>query len=139
VKLRIAVAAALLVALALAPSALAKFRITLLLGDSSPAVGQPLTVALRTDIELPPDHALELVAVAPRVDKYDVLSVHDRTDSVPADLGFAIDLRRTAPDRWRGLARFPHAGRWLLIVPNWGAVGYAFPQPVVRPVVVHRG
>jgi hypothetical protein len=136
--LRFALAAAGLLALALAPSALAKFTIALVLGDSSPAAGQPLTVAPRTDIELPPDHALELVVVAPAPTRT-TSSRCTTANTVPARLGFAVDLRRTAADRWRGLARFPRPGPSLLIVPNWGAVGYAFPQPVVRPVVVHRG
>jgi len=54
---------------------------------------------------------------------------------VPRD-GFEIALTRVRPDRWRGVARLPRKGRWELVVPNWVAVGYAIPPPLVRVVVV---
>lgn len=129
--------AALLVA---APTASAKFRITLTLGKSSPAPGQPFTVSLRTDVELPADHDLLLVAVAPGRFRQDVLGAVTGASSlttavIPRD-GFEIELHRVRADRWRGIARLPSKGRWQLVVPNWVDVGYAIPPPLVRFVVV---
>jgi hypothetical protein len=34
------------------------------------------------------------------------------------------------------IARFPSLGRWELMVPNWGAPGYAIPPPVIRALRV---
>ena len=61
------------VGLVVTPAAPAKFGMTLLLGKRSPHAGQPFTVSLRTDLELPPDHELQLVAVAPGTVRSDVL------------------------------------------------------------------
>jgi hypothetical protein len=56
-------AAVAVVALCVAPAATAKFRLSLALGDSSPKVGQPVTVVLRAGVDL--DYDLKLIAVAP--------------------------------------------------------------------------
>ncbi|MBI4172191.1 MAG: hypothetical protein HY511_05480, partial [Actinobacteria bacterium] len=61
------------VALCVAPAATAKFRLTLSLGASSPKAGQPVTVVLRSGIDL--DWDLELIAVAPGRSWYDVVGV----------------------------------------------------------------
>ncbi len=131
---------ALTIALIAVPTAAAKFRMTLVLGKSSPAAGQPFTVSLRTDVELPAEHDLLLVAVAPGRIRSDVLGAVTGASSlttavVPRD-GFAIELHRVRADRWRGIARLPRKGRWQLVVPNWGPEGYAIPPPLVRFVVV---
>jgi hypothetical protein len=127
-------------ALVTVPTAAAKFKMTLVLGKGSPAAGQPFTVSLRTEIELPPEHELMLVAVAPGRSRYSVIgtvtgasSLADAT--VPRD-GFEIELTRVRPDRWRGIALLPRKGRWQLVVPNWVANGFAIPPPLVRLVVV---
>jgi hypothetical protein len=130
----------LTVVLVAVPTAAAKFRITLALGKSSPAAGQPFTVSLRTDVELPPDHDILLVAVAPGRLRQDVLGAVTgasrlTTAVIPRD-GFAIELHRVRADRWRGIARLPSKGRWQLVVPNWVDVGYAIPPPLVRFVAV---
>ena len=41
-------------------------------------------------------------------------------------------------DRWAANVRFPRPGSWRLVVPNWGAPGYAIPPPVIRVVRVTR-
>lgn len=137
---RLALLAALVACLALAPAAGAKFGLTLTLGKGSPRVGQPLTVSLRTDIELPSDHTLRLVAVAPGRIRSEVLGTVTASASAPAAVlprdGFEVRLTRVRADRWRGLVRFPRKGRWQLVVPNWGPEGYAIPPPLVRVVVV---
>ena len=125
-------------ALCVAPAATAKFRLSLALGDSSPKVGQPITVVLRAGIDL--DHDLKLIAVAPGKSWYDIVGVVTG-DSVLAQAriprdGFAVPLVRVAPNRWRAFVAFPRAGRWRLIVPNWGPEGFAIPPPLTRSVVV---
>jgi hypothetical protein len=135
---RFALVCVIAVALVSVPSASAKFRITLALGDSTPAVRQPFTVVLRTDMKL--EHDLRLIAVAPGKGWYDVVGTVTGDSSlahasIPRD-GFEIRLTRMAPDRWRGLVRLPRAGRWRLVVPNWAPVGFAIPPPLMRTVAV---
>jgi hypothetical protein len=135
-------ASCLLVLLALAPAAGAKGRMTLALGDSSPAVGQPITVSLRVEFTLERDATVRVAAVAPGASMYDVIATVTHTLAggpaarTPHD-GFGVELRRVAQHRWRAFVRFPRAGRWQLVVPNWGgAPGYAMPPPIVRDVRV---
>ena len=71
---------------------------------------------------------LRLVAVPPRVGLYRALADEDR---------YAVRLRREGRG-WRATVRFERPGRWRLVVPNWGAPGYAIPPPVVRVVSVTR-
>jgi hypothetical protein len=141
VRLRLLLVGLVLTGLLVAvPTASAKFRVTLALGKSSPAAGQPFTVSLRTDVELPADHDLLLVAVAPGRIRGNVLAAvtgaSDLTTAVIPRDGFEIELHRVRADRWRGIARLPSKGRWQLVVPNWSDVGYAIPPPLVRFVVV---
>lgn len=135
--MKILVTAAVL-ALCVAPAATAKFRLSLALGDGSPTVGQPITVVLRAVIDL--DYDLELIAVAPGKSWYDVVGVVTGDSvlakaSIPRD-GFAVPVVRVAPNRWRAFVTFPRAGRWRLIVPNWGPNGFAIPPPLTLTVVV---
>ena len=125
-------------ALCVAPAATAKFKLSLALGDSTPAVRQPITVVIRSGVDL--DYDLKLIAVAPGASWYDVVGLVTgdsliATATIPRD-GFAVPLVRVAPNRWRGLVRFPRTGRWRLLVPHWAAEGFAIPPPIVRPVVV---
>jgi hypothetical protein len=97
-------------ALLFAPTAAAKFRITLALSVQKPRVGQTVTLVLRTDRNLEPDQNLRLHALSPQ-------------------LRWVVDVRlvRTAPNAWRGVFRFKSAGTWRLIVPNWAAPGSTWP------------
>ena len=133
----VAVGIALLV---LAPSTAAKARMSLVVGDASPAVGQPTTLVLR--MELAQGHTdVMVVAVAPGHGWYDVVGTVTGHSSraharIPRD-GFRVRLTRVAADRWRAFVSFPRPGRWLLVVPNWGGVpGFAIPPPIMRPVRV---
>ena len=125
--------------LAAAPPAVAKFKLSLAVADSTPAVRQPVTVVVRSGVEL--DYDLRLIAVAPKKSWYDVVGVVTGDSriakaSIPPD-GFEVRLVRVAPNRWRGVVRFARAGRWHLIVPNGAPQGFMIPPPVMRPVVVH--
>ncbi len=132
------VATIAVLALFVAPAATAKFRLSLALGAGSPKAGQPITVVLRSGIDL--EYDLELIAVAPGRSWYDVVGVVTGDSriakaTIPRD-GFAVPVVRVAPNRWRALVTFPRAGRWRLIVPNWGPDGFAIPPPLTRTVVV---
>ena len=101
----------LVVAVLAAPAALAKGRITVALGDSTPRVGQPFTVYVSTGFVVPANDWLRLIAVAPDgrvlVDRYldtDTLvgSRGDRHDAlVRFVLRQAMDMAR--PDLKRAL------------------------------------
>jgi hypothetical protein len=135
---------AALIALALAPVAGAKGKMTMSLGDSTPAVAQAVTVALKMEFALDADAKVMVIAVAPGKNMYDLMSRFtnpadpaNASVRVPRD-GFAVDLARLGPHRWRAFVRFPRPGRWRLVVPNWGgAPGYAMPPPIVRMVTVN--
>jgi hypothetical protein len=113
-------------ALALAPAATAKYRITLALSAQQPRVSQ--LVVVRIGVDVPPSQAgtLRLVLVPPRVGIYTALrdEAHYRVPLVRSGTG------------WRAVVRFTRRGTWQLVVPNWGAPGYAIPPPVIRAVRV---
>jgi hypothetical protein len=116
-------AAVVAAALVLTPAAEAKFSISLTVEPYSPMAGDPVRVTMRTGIVLPKKHGMRLNAVGPW-----------RTE-----LGqgfFEARLIRIGSRAFRATVRFPYAGRWRLIVPNWGAPGSAYPPPVDRPVRV---
>ena len=108
----------MVLALSFAPAANAKFRMSLTVGDSTPRVGQPITVVLRSEREL--DYDLKLIAVAPGKSWYDVVG-RVTGDSrlakaqIPRD-GFGVAVTRTAGGRWRAFVSFPRPGRWRLII-----------------------
>ncbi|MGZ8715732.1 MAG: hypothetical protein ACXWYO_01335 [Gaiellaceae bacterium] len=133
-----ATVAVAVLALCVVPAAAAKFRLSLALGDSSPKVGQPITVVLRAGVDL--DYDLKLIAVAPGKSWYDVVGkVTGDSGIAKADIprdGFAVPVVRIAPNRWRARVTFPRAGRWRLIIPNGAPEGFMIPPPVMRPVVV---
>lgn len=120
------VLAAVLAALALAPAAEAKFRIRLTLSDATPAVEQRVRVSLRAEVADPAGIELRLIAQPPGVHR-DVALGRESRYRVPLVLSGSV---------WRGTLRFSRPGRWFLIVPNWGAPGYAIPPPLVRSVLV---
>jgi hypothetical protein len=142
--MRFALVAALCVAAIAAPAALAKGRISIALGDTTPRVGQPFTVDLRTGWVVPANDWLRLIAVAPGKSWYDVVGTVTGDSSlahadIPHD-GFEIKLRRVGPRRWRAVVRLPRAGRWRLVIPNGTHLGFMVPPPSAwMPwVQVHR-
>jgi hypothetical protein len=116
-----------------APSALAKGRITVSVGDSTPRAGQAFRVTVRTGFVVPANDWLRLIAVAPGKGWYDVVgkvtgdSAIARA-SIPRD-GFEIKLARVSPRTWRAVVRLPRPGRWRLVVPNGTHVGFMIPPP----------
>jgi hypothetical protein len=130
--MRFFVIALCLVAIA-APTAFAKGRITVALGDRTPGVGQAFVVDVRTDYVVPAGDWLRLIAVAPGKDWYDVVGTVTGDSSrahanLPHD-GFEITLRRIGPKSWRASVRLPRPGRWRLVVPNGTHVGFMVPPP----------
>jgi hypothetical protein len=112
----------------------AKFGIELNLSSANPRVAQPVTVVLWADADIGSDAVMRLVAVAPGWGIYGALRAEsDGLD--PAGPSFRVALTRDG-STWSGTARFRRPGRWRLVVPNWGAPGYAIPPPVIRIVRV---
>jgi hypothetical protein len=134
----------LCVAAVAAPAALAKGRISVALGDSTPQVGQRFTVYVRTGYVVPANDWLRLIAVAPGKDWYDVVGTVTGDSSlahanVPRD-GFEIKLVRVGPKTWRAAVQLRRVGRWRLVVPNGTHAGFMVPPPAswMPWVHVHR-
>ena len=126
------------VVLVLAPSASAKFRLWLTIGDRTPRLMQPVAVVVHSEAQL--SFNLRLIAVAPKKSWYDVVGTVTGDSSrahanVPHD-GFEIPLHRLSNRAWRGVVRFPRRGLWQLVVPSGAPDGIMIPPPVRRPVVV---
>jgi hypothetical protein len=121
-------------ALVLCAPASAKFRISVAASDATPAVGQRVTVVVRSEQGL--DYNLRLMAVAPGKDIFHVVATITGDTSHPdpniARNGFEVPLVRIAPDRWRGTVRFRSTGRWRVVVPNGAPVGVVIPAGVAR-------
>jgi len=119
-----------LVALAWCGSALAKFNISIVASDTTPAVHQRVTLVVRTDQPL--THDLRLIAVAPGQPVFRVVAAitgdTSRPDPNVARHGFEVELSKVASNRWRGTARFGRSGLWRVVVPNWGSVGVVIPN-----------
>jgi hypothetical protein len=119
-----------LLALVLSAPALAKFKLSIAASDTTPAVGQRVTLVVRSGQAL--EHDLRLIAVAPNQPVFRVVATitgdTSRPDPNVARHGFEIDLTRVAPNRWRGTARFKRAGRWRVVIPNWAAAGVVTPN-----------
>jgi hypothetical protein len=129
-----------IVALVLCASASAKFQISITGSDTTPAVGQPVTMIVHSEREL--DYNLRLIAVAPGRNIFRVVASitgdTSRPDPNIARNGFEVPLVRVAPDRWRGTVRFRSTGRWRVVVPNGAPVGVVMPAGVARlTIVVH--
>lgn len=129
-----ALAATGIVALILCASALAKFQISVAASDTTPAVGHPVTIIVRSERRL--DYSLRLIAVAPGRNIFRVVATitgdTSRPDPDIARDGFEVPLVRIAPDRWRGTVRFRSTGRWRVVVPNGAPVGVVIPAGVAR-------
>ena len=124
---------ALCVAFLVVPSAFAKGQISVRLGDGTPRVDQKFTVYVRTGYAVPAGDWLRLIAVAPGKGWYDVVGVVTGDSklaraSVPQD-GFGVPLVRTGPFTWRAMVSLPRAGKWRLVVPNFGHAGFMVPPP----------
>jgi hypothetical protein len=123
------VAVVIAVALAVCPPAWAKIDVSIRAGDSSPAVGQRVTVVVRS--AQPLRYNLRLIAVAPGQPIFRVVATitgdTSRPDPNVKRHGFEVDVRRVAPNRWRGVVRFAQAGRWRLVVPNEAPAGVMMP------------
>lgn len=121
-------------ALLLAAPAAAKFRISITASDRTPAVGQRVTVVVRSGRRVA--HDLRLIAVAPGRDVFRVVATitgdTSRPDPNVARNGFEIPLARVAPDRWRGTVRFRSRGRWRVVVPNFAPRGVVLPAGAAR-------
>jgi hypothetical protein len=119
-----------LLALVLSAPALAKFKLSIGASDTTPAVGQRVSLVVRSGQAL--KHDLRLIAVAPNQPVFRVVATitgdTSRPDPNVARHGFEIDLTRAGPHRWRGTARFTRAGSWRVVVPNWGPVGVVIPN-----------
>jgi hypothetical protein len=133
-------AAAAAIALILCASAMAKFHISVAASDTTPAVGKPVTLTVRSERNL--DYNLRLIAVAPGMNIFRVVATitgdTGRPDPNVARNGFEVPLVRVAPDRWRGTVRFRSTGRWRVVVPNGAPVGVVIPAGVARlTITVH--
>jgi hypothetical protein len=125
-----ALAAVGFIALVVCTSALAKFTVSIAASDTTPTVGQRVTLVVRSERAL--DYDLRLIAVAPGEPVFRVVATITGDTSRPirnvARRGFEINLTRAAPNRWRGVARFERAGRWRVVVPNGARVGVMGPK-----------
>ncbi len=121
-------------ALILCGAAAAKFQISVAASDTTPRVGQPVMLTVRSGARL--DYNLRLIAVAPGRDIFCVVATitgdTGRCDPNVARNGFEVRLTRVAPDRWRGTARFRRTGRWRVVVPNGAPVGVMLPAGAAR-------
>jgi hypothetical protein len=119
-----------LAALLLCAPALAKFSISIAASDTTPTVRQRVTVVVRSGRAL--DYDLRLIAVAPGKPVFRVVATITGDTNNPdpniAHDGFEIHLARIAPNRWRGVVRFPRPGRWRVVVPNGAPVGVIIPN-----------
>jgi len=126
-----------------APAASAKGQISILIADSTPRVGQPFRVTVRTDYVVPANDWLRLIAVAPGKGWYDVVGTVTGDSStahanIPRD-GFEIKLVRAGAKEWRAVVRLPRPGRWRLVVPNGTHFGFMVPPPAAWMPWVHVG
>jgi hypothetical protein len=115
------------------PSAFAKGRISVVVGDSTPRAGHAFPVVVRTDYVVPANDWLRLIAVAPGRGWYDVVGTVTGDSSfahasIPRD-GFELELVRVGARTWRAVVRLPRPGRWRLVVPNGTQVGFMLPPP----------
>jgi hypothetical protein len=82
-----------------------------------------------------------LIAVAPGQPVFRVVATITGDTGRPVKnvkrRGFEIDLRKAAPNRWRGVARFARR-RWRLVVPNGAPVGVVIPNGVAMLTLTVR-
>jgi hypothetical protein len=123
-----------IIALVLCASASAKFGITVAASDATPALGQPVTITVRSEQKL--DFNLRLIAVAPGRNIFRVVATITGDTRYPdpnvARDGFEVHLVRITLHSWRGIARFRSTGRWRVVVPNGARTGVVIPAGVAR-------
>jgi hypothetical protein len=93
------------------PSAGGKLGLSFTITPAPPTAGQPARITLRTRGTLPGPHGLQLTAVS----------------VWRGNLGqtvLDIPLVRSGPRVFRATIRFPHRGRWTLVVPNEPSGGW---------------
>jgi hypothetical protein len=119
-----------LAALVFCAPALAKIGVSIAASDRTPAVGQRVALTVRSEQKL--KWNLRLIAVAPGQPVFKVVATITGDTRYPdpnvARHGFEIRLQRVAPNRWRGIARFPSRGRWRVVVPNEAPMGVMMPN-----------
>jgi hypothetical protein len=119
-----------LCALAVCAPAWAKIDVSIHAGDRAPAVGQRVPFVVRSAQAL--DFNLRLIAVAPGQPVFRVVATITGDTSYPDPNvrrhGFEIKVKRIAPNRWRGVARFRTPGRWRVVVPNEAPAGVMMPR-----------
>jgi hypothetical protein len=129
-----------LLTLVVCGAALAKFSISIAASDTTPAVGQRVTLVVRSERDL--DYDLRLVAVGPGQPVFRVVATITGDTGRPIPnvqrRGFEIDLTRAAPNRWRGVARFVRPGRWRVVVPNGAPVGVVIPNGIAMLTLAVR-
>jgi hypothetical protein len=129
-----------LLALVLSAPALAKFKLSIGASDTTPAVGQRVSLVVRSGQAL--KHDLRLIAVAPNqpVSRVVATITGDTSRPIPnvQRRGFEIDLTRAAPTRWRGVARFRSPGQWRIVVPNGAPIGVVGPNGVAMLTLAVR-
>jgi len=99
-------------ALLLAPSAGAKLALSFAISPARPVAGKPALVTLRAAVVPPRKHGIRLTAVS---------AWRGKSGQTVLD----IPLVRTRPRVLRAAVRFPHAGRWRLIVPDEPSAGWS--------------
>ena len=129
-----------LLAFVVCGSALAKFSISIAASDTTPAVGQRVTLVVRSERDL--DYDLRVIAVGPGQPVFRVVATITGDTGRPLPnvqrRGFEIDLTRASPNRWHGVARFARPGRWRVVVPNGAPVGVVIPNGVAMLTLTVR-
>jgi len=115
-RMRLA-ALVLCIAAVAVPIAFAKGRLVVAVSDSTPRVGQAVTVSVHTDYVVPANDWLRLVVVPPGAGWY----------AYAARVG--IHMTRTSLTTWRAVVHLGRPGRWRLVIPNGTHVGYLVPPP----------
>ena len=129
-----------LIALVMCSPASGKVGVSIIVGDRAPAVGEQISVVVRTQVPL--RWNLRLIAVAPGQPVFPVVATITGDTSRPvANVsrdGFEIHLVRAARNRWRGLVQFSRHGRWQLVVPNEAPEGVMLPHGAALLTVTVR-
>ena len=110
-------AAVVVTALVVVPVALAKGRLVVHVGDTTPKVGERFAVTATTDYVVPANDWLRLVIVPPGESWY-AYAARD-----------GIHMTRVDAHTWRAAVRLNRPGRWRLVIPNGTHVGYMVPPP----------
>ena len=121
--------------------ATAKVPLTIAASSATARVGDVVTVTTR--LEVPdgngvPCPGMRIDAIAPGITIHRALKTLEGGQSSVAITRRAFRLasiRQRGPQAWTARIRFPTAGRWRFIVPNWCAQGYVIPEGVATVTV----